>query len=333
MVRSIRFWASLLISVVLVALFLRATHPRELADAFEEANYWWLIPGTGVLFVAIMARCIRWSVLMRPVAPMSAMRLFPYAIIGYMANNLLPARAGELVRAYVLGDREGVSKMGTFGTIAVERLFDGVTLVLMLLIAGSIVGFNDSRLQVIAAVSTGLFVVALAAFYLLTLNEDRARRVIHFFLRALPERFEHQAETMADALVGSLRSVHDWRSLVLVSLFSGIAWTVEAGAYAVIGQGFNMDVGFGHYALLLAAANLAIIIPTFFGGTGPFEWASKLVLVGGGVADNVAGAYSIVAHGVILIPTTVLGLILLWFYGVSFRRITHVQVEEQGVTP
>jgi len=332
-VRSIRFWASLLISVVLVALFLRATHPRELADAFEEANYWWLIPGTGVLFVAIMARCIRWSVLMRPVAPMSAMRLFPYAIIGYMANNLLPARAGELVRAYVLGDREGVSKMGTFGTIAVERLFDGVTLVLMLLIAGSIVGFNDSRLQVIAAVSTGLFVVALAAFYLLTLNEDRARRVIHFFLRALPERFEHQAETMADALVGSLRSVHDWRSLVLVSLFSGIAWTVEAGAYAVIGQGFNMDVGFGHYALLLAAANLAIIIPTFFGGTGPFEWASKLVLVGGGVADNVAGAYSIVAHGVILIPTTVLGLILLWFYGVSFRRITHVQVEEQGVTP
>lgn len=333
MLRSLRFWASLLISLFFIVLFLRATHPRDLASALEQVDYWWLIPGVGVLFVAIVFRCVRWSILMRPVAPMSPAKLFPYAIIGYMANNLLPARAGELVRAYVLGTREGVSRMGTFGTIAVERLFDGVTLVLMLLIAGAIVGFEDGRLRAIAVASTILFVVALVGFYVLTLNEVRARRVIHFFLRVLPERFEHQVEAMADSLVGSMRSVHDWRPLLLVALFSGVAWTVEASAYYVIGQGFNMDVNFGHYALLLAAANLAIIIPTFFGGTGPFEWAAKLVLVGAGVADNVAGAYAIVAHGVILIPTTILGLLLLWSYGLSFRRITHVEIEEQGVAP
>jgi hypothetical protein len=91
-----------------------------------------------------------------------------------------------------------------------------------------------------------------------------------------------------------------------------------------------MDVTFAHYCLLLAAANLAIIIPTFFGGTGPFEWAAKLVLVAASVDPAVASAYSVVAHGVILIPTTVLGLILLWSFGVSFRRITRVEVEEQG---
>lgn len=330
MLRSVRFWASFAISVVFIALFLRATHPREIGDALEDANYWYLIPAITVLGVAIAARCVRWSILMRPVAPMSAARLFPYAIIGYMANNLLPARAGELVRAYVLGDREHVSKMGTFGTIAVERLFDGCVLVLMLLIAGAVVGFEDTRLQAIAVVSTILFVAAVTVFYILTLREERAKRVIHFFLRVLPERFEHQAETMADSLVGSLRSVHDPRSLGLVVLFSALAWVVEAGAYAVIGIGFDLGVGFGHYCLLLAAANLAIIIPTFFGGTGPFEWAAKLVLVGAGVGDSVAGAYSIIAHAVILIPTTILGLILLWGFGVSFRRITHVDVEEPG---
>lgn len=333
MLRSIRFWVSLVISVVLIVLFLRATHPRELADAFGEADYIWLIPGTAVLFVAITARCVRWSVLMRPVAPMGPFRLMPYAIIGYMANNLLPARAGEVVRAYVLGDRERVTKMGTFGTIAVERLFDGCTLVLMLLIAGSLVGFEDGRLRAIAWASTVVFLVAVIAFYVLTLDEERAKRVARRFLRVLPDRFEHQAEMLTDNLVSSLRSVHDWRSLAIVALFSGIAWTIEAGAYAVIGQGFDMDVSFAHYCLLLAAANLAIIIPTFFGGTGPFEWAAKLVLVGAGVADNVAGAYSIVAHGVILIPTTILGLILLWSFGVSFRRISNLDVEEQVAAP
>ncbi len=122
--------------------------------------------------------------------------------------------------------------------------------------------------------------------------------------------------------------MHDPKSLFLVAFFSALAWLIEAGAYATIGQGFDMGVSFAHYCLLLSAANLAIIIPTFFGGTGPFEWAAKLVLVGAGVSDNVAGAYSIVAHGVILVPTTILGLFFLWSFGVSFKRITHVEVEQ-----
>ncbi|MEO6044685.1 MAG: lysylphosphatidylglycerol synthase transmembrane domain-containing protein, partial [Tepidiformaceae bacterium] len=330
LLRSVRFWASFAISVILIALFLRATHPSEIADALGEANYWYLFPAVAVLLLAISARCVRWSVLMRPVASISPARLFPYAIIGYMANNLLPARAGEVVRAYVLGDREDVSKMGAFGTIAVERLFDGSVLVLMLLISGSVVGFEDSRLKAIAIVSSALFVAAIVVFYWLTLSEERAKRVMHRALRVLPDRFEPQAEEMADALVGSLRSVHDPRSLGLVVFFSALAWVIEAGAYAVIGQGFDLGVGFGQYCLLLSAANLAIIIPTFFGGTGPFEWAAKLVLVGAGVSDNVAGAYSIIAHAVILVPTTILGLILLWSFGISFRKITHVEVTEAG---
>ena len=330
MLRSVRFWASVVISAVFIALFLRATHPRELGDALSEANYLWLIPGIAVLFLAIGARCVRWSILMRPLAPLSPRRLFPYAIIGYMANNLLPARAGEVVRAFVVGEREGISRFGTFGTIAVERLFDGCTLVLMLLIAGSFVGFEDGRLRAIAWASTAFFLVAVVGFYLLTLNEERARRVTHFCLRLLPGRFEHLATDLADNLVMSLRSVHDPRSLFLVVLFSAVAWTVEAAAYAVIGIGFDLDVSFAHYCLLLSAANLAIIIPTFFGGTGPFEWAAKLVLVGAGVSDSVAGAYSIVAHAVILVPTTILGLILLWSFGLSFKKIT--TVSERTVT-
>ncbi len=280
--------------------------------------------------MALAVRCWRWSVLMRPVAPIGPWRLFPYAIIGYMANNLLPARAGEVVRAYVTGERENVSRMGTFGTIAVERLFDGCILVLMLLISGLAVGFEDGRLRVIAAVSSLLFVAAFGGFYVLTQSEERAKRLIHWFLRFLPERLEHRAEHMADMLVTGLRSVHDWRTLLTVLILSAAAWTIEAGAYAVIGLGFDLGVNFGHYCLLLAAANLAIIIPTFLGGTGPFEWAAKLVLVGAGVADGTAAAYAVVSHAVIFVPTTILGLILLWTFGISFRRVTQVHAPEES---
>jgi len=324
LVRTVRFWAALAISAVLIALFFRAIHPRELADAFSQVNYWYMAPAVAVLFVALTIRVVRWSILLRPVAPIAPRRLFTYAIIGYMANNLLPARAGELVRAYVLGDRERISKVGALGSIAVERLFDGTTLVLLFVAAGAAVGFNDRRLDIIAVVSAALFALALVVFYAVTLSEPRARAVVGAVVRLLSRRFEHRAEEVAENLLTSLRSVHDLRTLGLVVLLSLAGWTVEAAAYAVIGLGFGFtagDVNFGHYVLLLAAANLAIIVPTFFGGTGPFEWAATLVLVGAGVASAQAGAYSILAHAVIFIPTTVLGLVFLWSYGVSFARV------------
>ena len=320
MLRSLRFWLAFLVTALLVALFLREIHPREMADALADVEWLFMAPAIAVLFVALYLRAMRWSILLRPLIRIPAYRLLTYAIIGYMANNLLPARTGEVVRAYVLGDRERISKMGAFGSIAVERLFDGSTLVLLLLLSGALVGYGDRRLTLIAAASSLLFVAALAGFYALTYSEARARRVAHAAIRLLPRRFAERAEELAESLVTGLRSVHDVRTLTAVAVLSVAAWSVEAGAYAIIGIGFGIEVGFAHYALLLAAANLAIIVPTFLGGTGPFEWAATLVLVGAGVADGVAGAYSFVAHLVIFLPTTVLGFIFLWAFGISFVR-------------
>lgn len=327
MLRSYRLWLGLAISVLFIVLFLRATHPREIASAFGEANYWYMFPAVFVLFIALSVRCVRWSILMRPVASISPPKLFSYQIIGYMANNLLPARAGEVVRAVVLGKRENVSRVATLGTIGVERLFDGTVLVLLLLVSSAFVGFNDDRLRIIAIVSSILFILALTVFYLLTLSEQRAKQLMYWMAGFLPKRLESQATDIADSMVLGLRSVHDVRTLVMVLLLSAAAWTIEAGAYAIIGIGFDLNVSFSHYCMLLAASNLAIIIPTFFGGTGPFEWAAKLVLIGAGVPSGLAAAYAIIAHAVIFIPTTILGLILLWSFGISLVRITRERVE------
>ena len=327
MLRSFRFWAALAVGVLLIALFLLATDPSEIADAFKDASYWYVAPAIVVLFFSFFLRCYRWSILMRPVAAISPRRLFSYSIIGYMANNLIPARAGELIRAYVLGERERVSTMGTLGAIAVERLFDGCVLVLMLLTAGAVAGLGDDRLKAIAIAAAALFSVALVAFYWLTLREERAYRVADFLLARLPATMDGRLRPHVNSVIGALRSVHDWRSFLLVTFFSILGWTVEAGAYAIVGLAFGIKVGFAHYVLLLAAANLAIIIPTFFGGAGPFEWAAKLVMVNAGLAGGLAAAYAIVAHAVVVAPATIAGLILLWAFGIPIARLGRLRTE------
>ena len=207
-------------------------------------------------------------------------------------------------------------------------------------LGGAVAGLGDSRLQAIAIASAALFSIALAVFYWLTLREARAYRVADLILDRLPATAGARLRPHVRSLVGALRSVHDWRSFLLVAFFSILGWTVEAGAYAIVGLAFDLKVGFAHYVLLLAAVNLAIIIPTFFGGTGPFEWAAKLVLVNAGIAGGLAAAYAIVALAVVVAPATVVGLILLWTFGIPIARLGRIgaiPVEERNpvnpVTP
>lgn len=144
MLKSRGFWIGIVISLVFIGLFARSTDFGEVRDAFRDANYVLAALSLPVYFAGLWLRTLRWQYLLGPVKRVPARRLYPVVIIGLMANNLIPARAGELARAYVLGQREKISKTTTLGTIAVDRLFDGVTLVPMLLIIAAFAGGDAS---------------------------------------------------------------------------------------------------------------------------------------------------------------------------------------------
>ena len=129
MLRNWRFWLGLLISLFFLYLSLRGVKVREAIDALRSANYLYLIPGFVLYFIGVWMRSMRWGVLLRPIKSLTARQLFPTVVIGYMANNILPARLGELVRAYILGEQEHISKSSTFATIIVERMFDGLSMI------------------------------------------------------------------------------------------------------------------------------------------------------------------------------------------------------------
>jgi len=123
------------ISVALLFFLFFGIDYRQFLRALQGARYWYAVPIIGLLFLGCYLRALRWRWIMLPVKPIPVYHLFTAVVIGYMANDLLPARAGELVRAHVVGSRDKVSRATAFATIVVERLFDGLSvLVVMVLV-------------------------------------------------------------------------------------------------------------------------------------------------------------------------------------------------------
>jgi uncharacterized protein (TIRG00374 family) len=321
LLKSRGFWIGILISAVFIGLFVRSTDFGEVKDAFEEADYRWVLLSLPVYYLALWMRTIRWQFLLRPVRRVTTLRLYPVVIIGLMANNLLPARAGELARAYVLGQREKISKTTSLGTIAVDRLFDGVTLIPMLFIVAAFAGHDTSfpvgfgrslNFAGLGLVMSVLFGLALAVLFYLALS-DSGRRFLHRMVhRFAPAKLKPHVEQLLHSFFEGLHALRSPVDLAIAWAMSLISWTLEALMYYLVARAFGIHEGFHIFLLLTAAANLAIAVVASQGGVGPFELVTSRTLVAFGANAEIASAYAIGLHALLLIPIVVIGLLLMW---------------------
>src|SRR5512139_1698025 len=123
-----QFWFGILISALFLYLVLRKIDYAQLWQVLKAANYWWLIPGVAVYFIALWVRSWRWHYLLRPLKAIPTQVMFPIVTMGYAGNNIFPARAGEVVRAVVLKRKQDVSISASLATVIIERVFDGIVM-------------------------------------------------------------------------------------------------------------------------------------------------------------------------------------------------------------
>src|SRR5215216_5388121 len=183
-----QFWLGTLISILFIWLALRGLRLEEFWDAVKGANYIWLLPGIGVYFVGVWVRAWRWHYLLGPIKNIPTETMFPITTIGYMGNNIYPARAGEVLRAVILRRKEGVSVSASLATIIVERIFDGVVMLAFVFVnlpelakMTDTSGFVGS-IQQVAVIGTGVFLGALAVFLLAAMFPQMAMRVVLWFI-------------------------------------------------------------------------------------------------------------------------------------------------------
>lgn len=333
MSRSIRIGIGVAISAFFLILAFRGQDFGEIRDALRETNLWWAVPALALYFLGVYLRAIRWRILLRPIAPGATSRqLFPIVVIGFMANNVLPLRAGEIVRSVVIGREFQVRKTSALATIAVERIFDGITMLAFLAVSMIFVSLT-SELQHLAVISFLIFAGLLLGMVLLTFAGDLVARLLQLVLGPLPEAVRLRVERMAESFLGGLGVLKSRGDLTKVIITSAGAWLLEASMYYLLAVGFGAQIRAtmdGAVTLLTTGvANLSTLIPGAPGYIGQFEYGVKLVLNGAlNVPESQALAYAILVHAALYFPITVYGLIEWFRRSLSMRELSREQVGE-----
>ncbi len=309
-----QFWLGVFISILFLYLALRGLHLQDVWQDLRSARYVWLIPGIAVYFLGVWVRAWRWHYLIHPVKSVPTRTMFPIVAIGYMGNNIYPARAGELLRAAVLKRRSGVPVSASLATVIVERIFDGVVMLgfvfLNLPKLATLQGESGfvGDIQTLAVWGAGVFALALGAFLWAAMFPQTAARLGEWGIaRLTPLRWRDRLSDMLHKFLGGLASLRSpWHAL-MVFFTSVVIWLFETGKYWFVMHAFPFQVDFFTLMLMNGIVNLATTLPSAPGYVGTFDAPGIAVLKAAGVAAPVAAAYTLVLHVALWVPITALG--------------------------
>ncbi len=309
-----QLWLGILISAVLLYLALRGLQLDQVWESLKNARYIWLLPGIAVYFLGVWVRSWRWHYLLRPLKKIPTRVMFPIVTIGYMGNNIYPARAGEVLRAVILKQRENVPISASLATVIVERIFDGVVmLAFVFLNLGELAKLTTSsgivgNIQQIAFWGAIVFIGALVAFLLAAMFPHLTQRIVDTVIqKILPERFRDKTSQIASRFLTGLESLRSPQEALMIFFTSVLIWLLETGKYWFVMHAFDFEVSFFALMLMNGIVNLATTIPSAPGYLGTFDAPGIALLSAYGVPPEMATSYTLVLHAALWFPITALG--------------------------
>lgn len=308
------------LSAILMAWTLRGLHLEELGQILRGLELSWLLAGTLFYFVTVILRTWRWGILLHRLRPTGFWERFVALTIGYMGNNLYPARAGELLRAYVLRRRCGISMSAALGTIVVERVLDGLMVVFLAMVALLFFPLPASLRPVVIA-GGGAFGGAFLALLGMAQSAAKLRDLIGRISQRRSGFWVERITAFLSRFLDGLTVLQRPASALVIGGLTALIWLAEAGTYGLVLMAFPFRTSFFSLLVMTAAVNLATALPSAPGYIGTFEAPGVAVLHAFGIPFGMAIAYTLVLHLVLWLPITLLGLSL--FLREGLRGVAH----------
>jgi uncharacterized protein (TIRG00374 family) len=194
--RIIRLLIGVAISAFFIYLIVPSLHLPDVLESLRTANYWWILPGIAVYMVGLWVRAWRWHYTLRHIKSVPVPRLFPLVCIGYFGNNVYPLRAGEIIRSYGLKRTEEISITSSLATVLIERIFDGLTMLLFVFLALPFAPM-PAQYRSLVIILTVLMLAATAIFIFMAANRKLMSGSYEWFAaRFLPTRFRARTDEL-----------------------------------------------------------------------------------------------------------------------------------------
>jgi hypothetical protein len=270
-----------------------------------------ILPALAAGLLSCFFRAYRWRFMLLPIKPIPTVRLFSATMIGLMANNLLPARLGEIVRAHVLGRREQISRTASFATIVYERIVDVFSLLVLLWLTLAYIPGPDWLRRGALWLLAGNILLMIAM-----LAMERYRGLVTRLVQKTSRRFSEGTRARiyraAEGYLGGLSGMVRARSLAPITVVS-----VPVLGFAVLSVHFclralGIDVPFVAAPTLVVLIAMGSMIPSAPSYLGTTQYACVVGLGLFGVGKSESLAFSILFHALQFFPVTALGLYFLW---------------------
>jgi uncharacterized protein (TIRG00374 family) len=314
-----------LVTAGIIWLALSRLDLSDVTAAFAVVKGGYVITGGCLIIVVIGIFSLRWRALLRDSRKIQLRFIFSYLMIGYMVNATAPLRAGDVVRAYLLGRRHGIAVSTTLSTVAVERVFDIAAIVVIGFVLSTAL---DLPPLVVIGLRTflSLSLIGLSVLFGLSFWKYSAERLSWLNPDASRSRWIGGLLRRLDYFCEALTVLHNWQTLLVTCLLTLAGWSVLAFSLTMFIYSFGLDVTYLAGALMMVATSLGAAIPSAPGSTGVYHALTVLALSVWNVPTAAAAAVGLLAHFVTIALHIVLGLLCAWFVGIRLASLARMDV-------
>jgi len=295
------------VSALLLYLAARNVRLAEILPLLGQVNYFFLALAGACALLAVWLRAWRWRYLIPNSQSMKTVNLFSATMIGFMGNNLLPLRIGDLARVYIAAKKENIAASAMLATVVIERLLDVFAILAML----SVIFFHMPLPRWIANGFLIMLALGGAAWLALFLMRSRADLLCAWLARFLPSRYAGQITGLVQSFLEGLAAMKSSKNLILAVMLSIPIWTAYAlGTYAAL-KACAIDAPFSASWVVLAFVGIGVSLPSAPGFFGTFQFFTVAALALYAVDHQQAFGFSLLHHMAQYIPVTLFGWILL----------------------
>ncbi|WPC38878.1 lysylphosphatidylglycerol synthase transmembrane domain-containing protein [Brachyspira hyodysenteriae] len=318
------------VSIICLYFAFRGINIKESIEIVKNINVKYFLISLVLSILIIALRGLRWECFIPLKKPIKKRTVVMATYIGYMGNNILPAKLGEVARAYILGMKENVSKSALIASVVTERLFDVITGGIILTIS---VVFIPDLPQTVTYAAIALFVLSIIGFLVLMFlvwQREFAHKVFHKIFGILPKNIGDKLIEFSCNFIDGIGFKNDPKHIFLIFFYTVLYLIGQVCTIELLMTSFNIKATPIIALFMFAIGGFGFAVPSAPSGIGPFEWAIIFGLSLIGVEKSIAAPYALVYHIMGIVPIVIIGFVFLFMLGIDLKTATKGDNQIEG---